>query len=142
MKLYDAEYKKAYKEAQFWSKKRDDFGEIEYTMDLLFCSVCREKPVAIHQSHNDQKISNNAICDDCIRTAKDPKTIKQAELKCDYCGNMLYKYAYQNRLNDLLFNKAPADIDVELEYGRLQIRIKCKSCKQVNSRWVDWGWTA
>lgn len=140
--LYKTEYEKAHTEAQYWSKKWDDFGEIEYTMDLLFCNLCRQKPVAIHQSYNDEKISNNAICDDCIKNAKDPKTIKQAELKCDYCGAMLYKYAYQNRLNDLLFNKAPADIDVELEYGRLQIRIKCKGCKQINKRLIDWGWTA
>lgn len=140
--LYQIDYKKAHEEAQYWSKKRDDFGEVEYTMDLLFCSVCRQKPVAIHQSYNDEKISNYAICDDCIKNAKDPKTIKQAELKCDYCGTMLYKYAYQNRLNDLLFNKAPADIDIELEYGRLQVRIKCKVCEQVNRRFVDWGWTA
>lgn len=140
--LYEVEHEKVSKEALYWSKKRDEYGEAEYTMDLLFCSKCREKPVAIHQSHNDEKISNNSICDDCIKNIKDPKTIKGAELKCDYCGSMLYKYAYLNRLNDLLFNKAPADIDVELEYGRLKIQIRCKNCKQENRRFIDWGWTA
>lgn len=142
LRLHKKEYQKNYKEAQYWTQKRDKFGEIEFEIDLLFCDVCRQKPVIVHQSHNDQKISNNSICDDCIKNTKDPKKIKQAELKCDYCGYRLYKYAYQNRLNDLLFNQAPADIDVELEYGRLQVRIKCKSCGEVNRRWIDWGWIA
>ncbi len=140
--LYQEEYKKAHDNAEYWSSKRDEFGEIPYTMELLYCSICRAKPVVDHQSYQDQKVSNYTICDDCIKGAKDPKTIKNAELKCDYCGVMLYKYAYQNKLNDLLFNQAPADINVELEYGRLQIRIKCKHCKETSVRWIDWGWLA
>jgi len=141
-KLYESEYRKAYENAKQWSKKRDEFGNIQFTMDLLFCKVCRENPVMIHQDHNDDKISNEVICDDCIKNAEDPKTIKPAELNCDYCGSLLYKYAYLNRLNDKLFNAAPADIDVELEYGRLNVKIKCKKCGQTNLRRIDWGWVA
>ncbi|MCL6096289.1 MAG: hypothetical protein M1444_01200 [Patescibacteria group bacterium] len=141
-KLYMTEHNKVRKEAEHWSLRRDEFGRVMSEMEFIYCSVCRQKPVRVYQSSNDQQLSRSVICDDCIKNAKDPKTIKQAELKCDYCGYMLYKYAYKNRLNDLLFNKAPADIDVELEYGRLKIEIKCRNCKQVNVRQIDWGWVA
>ncbi|MDP2638165.1 MAG: hypothetical protein Q8P26_03835 [Candidatus Levybacteria bacterium] len=141
LELYRVEYDKAYKKAQYWSKKRDKFGEVEYVMELLFCSSCRQKPVVIHQSHNDGQISNNSICDDCIKSTVDLRTLG-SEMKCDFCGKLLYKFANRNILNDLLFNAPQSTATLILEYGRLQVKIKCpnKECAEDNTKWIDWGW--
>ena len=153
MKLYDTEYEKAYKEAQFWSKKRDDFGEIEYSMDLLFCSKCREKPVRIHQNYSDRQISTQPLCDDCFAkiekqvldmTTEDWKLVKEGEWLCDcyFEGTdkhpTLYKFANRNTVS--LWAKNGVPIIVELSYGKAILEAKCTNCGQVRRKELDWGW--
>lgn len=140
--LYRVEQDKARKSAEEWGKKRDEFSDIEHDTRLVFCRNCRGKPVVLHYRHNDQQVSTEPICDDCIKNTQNLRDIKPAEFKCTHCGALLYKYAYQNTLNDLLFNQQPADITVVLEYGRLEVQLRCKRCKELNKRWIDWGWTS
>lgn len=153
VKLYDTEYKKAYKEAQFWSKKRDDFGVIEYTMDLLFCNKCRQKPVRLHHNYSDRQISTQYLCDDCFAkiegrvldmSAEDWKQVKEGEWLCDcYFEDTdkhptLYKFAHRNTVS--LWSKNNVPIKVELSYGKAVLEAKCPNCGQVQQKELDWGW--
>ncbi len=64
-KLYQIEYIKIHKEAECWSSKRDELGKIMLEMELLYCSVCRKRPVLDRFSSNEQRLSREAICADC-----------------------------------------------------------------------------
>lgn len=111
---------------------------------LVFCAKCREKHVVIHQLHYDEKLSNEAICDDCIST-KELGTIKSGEWKCEHvnhknetCGQMLYKFAHNNILSSILKNTANAK--VTLNYGQIEIEISCPKCREKSRQVVEWGW--
>jgi ribosomal protein L37AE/L43A len=140
-KLYQIEYIKIHKEAECWSSKRDELGKIMLEMELLYCSVCRKRPVLDRFSSNEQRLSREAICADCEKDTQGLKAKNKGVWNCDFCGRMLYKFAYNNRLNDLVKNTAT--LDVTLQYGNMEIKIKCPNpkCQNVNARSIEWGWT-
>jgi len=140
LKLYDVEYKKTLKDAQFWSDRRDKFGSLESIMDLLYCSRCRSQPVLMHQGNNDEKISNNIICDSCLSdlSVEERVASRDAEIVCRFCGNLLFKFGHNNILSNLQISGAV--MDLRLDYGRLKLSIKCKHCKEWNEKFLDWGW--
>jgi|GEM_PF-3266970 len=115
---------------------------------LVFCKVCREKPVRLHYGHNDNQVSVEAVCDECFNkqsektlqaTEEDWKKIKYAEWQCRGCRERtLIKYALENVISLEAKNKVA--IQIVLDYGRMQLQAKCPKCGMVNSRAVDWGW--
>jgi ribosomal protein L37AE/L43A len=89
---------------------------------------------------NMRELSRAVICDECIKTSPELKEIKGGEWHCDYCGRLLYKFATNNIVSDLLINTATAKI--KLEYGKMTISARCPNpnCKQENTRPINWGW--
>lgn len=142
MKLYDTEYQKAYKEATSWSNKRDEFAKTISHINLIYCQNCRNKPVKVRSDRGDQLFYDTFICEDCLKAMDEPRMTNLAVWNCMYCGRVLYKFNYENRINDLLINKATSDM--VLEYGRLKLVVRCgnRECGKINERWIDWGWTA
>lgn len=138
--LYKTEYKKVYENAQYWSNKRDEFAEVEYTMSLLFCSKCRERPVQLQQGHLDQSINTKPICDSCLSKDNELSTMKLAEWHCTNCGELIYKFAYGNKFESRMQNSVL--VRFELKYGRIEIIATCKKCGEKVSKSVEWGWMA
>lgn len=133
------ELAKELKKIDWLKKKQKELGDIVKYADLVFCSVCRKNLIEIHQSYNDDGMGKNNICDECIKN-KELTAIKDATWTCDYCGTMLYKFAYNNILDSWLSNSASANI--ELQYGKMKVRVRCHSreCKKDNIKYIDWGW--
>ena len=106
---------------------------------LVLCANCRKNTVLLHQTNNDQQVSSEAICDECINKGELQK-IKGAEWSCRWCGNKIYTFAHGNILSDVLYNTSNATI--RLDYGRITIRARCtnKDCKEWNEDYIDWGW--
>jgi hypothetical protein len=136
-KVFDLELEKI-------EKLKSELYEIVKETRLVFCAKCREKHVVIHQLRYDEKLSNEAICDDCIST-KELETIKSGEWKCEHvnhknetCGQMLYKFAHNNILSSILKNTANAK--VTLNYGQMEIEISCPKCREKSRQVVEWGW--
>ncbi len=138
-KKYDDEIKSL-------ENKRAVLHHISAEARYVFCAKCREKYVVLHQMYNDGKLSNEAICDDCISN-KDLSTIRSGEWCCEYtnhdgntCGHMLYKFAHNNILSSILKNTA--NTKVTLNYGQMEIEISCPKCRRKSSKVVEWGWLA
>lgn len=139
------------KEQEIFQKQLDTIEKLKSELHgiaketrLVFCAKCREKYVVVHQMHYDEKISNEAICDDCISN-KELETIKSGEWKCQHvnhknetCGQMLYKFAHNNILSSILKNTANAK--VTLNYGQMEIEISCPKCRNKSRQIVEWGW--
>jgi hypothetical protein len=131
-------------EMKILDHKGSELRHIAKEAGLVFCAKCREKKVVIHQLHFDEKISNEAICDDCVKSA-DLSTIKSGEWCCEHtnhegntCGHMLYKFAHNNILSSILKNTA--NTKVTLNYGQMEIEISCPKCRKKSSKMVEWGW--
>lgn len=144
MALFKKEHDKVIKEAQGWEDRARDFGEKvgKYT-DLIFCKVCRKNPVQLHIENNNRntiEISRSVICDECIKNNPEPRKMSGGEWKCLFCGRILYKFASNNLLSDLLVNGASANI--ALKYGTVNIIIVCpyKGCGEENEKNIEWGW--
>ncbi len=112
---------------------------------IVFCAECRKRPVVLHQQHWDRKISDEAICDECLSKIKDLQSIKGGEWYCGYadekgriCNTRLYKFAYNNILNTNLQNTSAPKIT--LDYGRIQVEIACPKCRKKTLAEIDWGW--
>jgi ribosomal protein L37AE/L43A len=86
----------------------------------------------------DGRTSGEAICDECLSKSSTPDHIKSAPWDCDYCGDKIYKFAHGNALSDVLINRVSAT--VRLDYGRMEIEVTCKKCKEKQWKVVDWGW--
>lgn len=152
-KMYQKEYKKALEKAQYWTKKRDNFGKIQFEIELLYCSKCKQRPVQLHHEYSDKQTSTQYLCDKCFSeikeqvldmTAEDWKQVKEGEWQCDcYIEGTnrhptLYKFAHRNTVS--LWSKTNVPIKVELSYGRAILEAKCPNCGQVRKKEVDWGW--
>ncbi len=131
-------------EMKILESKRSELNHIAREAGLVFCAKCREKKVIIHQLHFDEKISNEAICDDCVGST-DLSTIKSGEWLCEHtnhdgnaCGHMLYKFAHNNILSSILKNTA--NTKVTLNYGQMEIEISCPKCRKKSTKMVEWGW--
>lgn len=134
------------KELNMIEKLKSELHGIAKATRLVFCAKCREKHVIIHQLHYDDKLSNEAICDDCI-SKKDLQSIKSGEWRCEHennkgkiCNALLYKFAHNNIMNTNLMNNSNATIT--LNFGQMDIQVKCKDCKNVSTKSIDWGWLA
>jgi hypothetical protein len=134
------------KELSVIEKLKSELYKIAKETRLVFCAKCREKHVIIHQLHYDDKLSNEAICDDCI-SKKDLQSIKSGEWRCEHennkgeiCNALLYKFAHNNIMNTNLMNNSNATIT--LNFGQMDIQVKCKDCKNVSTKSIDWGWLA
>ncbi len=147
--FYNKEYQKVHKNAQHWQNKGAELSDIEFQMELLFCRVCRAKPVIRHQQHGDSQVSDTPICDECLARiesgaldiGQDWSKIKVGEWKCDFCGERtLYKFAHNNVVSLWTANQIP--IKVKLNYGNLTLSARCPRCKNINYREIDWGWGA
>jgi len=144
LKLSRKELDKITKEAKKWDKRGKEFiDSVSQYADLVFCKVCRKNPVQLHMENNNlnmQELSRAVICDECIKTAPELKEIKDGEWHCDYCNRLLYKFATNNIVSDLLINTATAKM--KLEYGKMTIAARCPNpdCKQENTRTINWGW--
>ncbi|MDP3296840.1 MAG: hypothetical protein Q8N09_04480 [Thermodesulfovibrionia bacterium] len=152
-KLANTERKKIVKEAKDWEARGSDFHRsVPWYADIVFCKLCREKPVRLHienTSRNMWQVSPSVICDDCFAninqnslTADDEwwKQTNQAEWKCRKCDKMLYKFAYGNMLSAKTLNSVP--VKIEVAYGRATMKAKCPNpkCGETNERLIDWGW--
>jgi hypothetical protein len=144
LKLSRKELDKIVKEAKKWDERGKVFAySVSKYADLVFCRVCRKNPVQLHIENNNLnmwEVSRSVICDECIQKASDPRELKGAEWKCDYCGSLIYKFAHNNILSDLLINTVSANIN--LEYGKMTIVARCPNskCKRENTRTINWGW--
>ena len=134
------------KELNVIEKLKSELYQIAKETRLVFCAKCREKHVIVHQLHYDDKLSNEAICDDCI-SKKDLQSIKSGEWRCGHendkgkmCNALLYKFAHNNIMNTNLMNNSNATIT--LNFGQMDIQVKCKDCKNVSTKSIDWGWLA
>lgn len=118
------------------SRKLGSFANLAH---LVLCANCRKNTVLLHQTHNDKRVSPEAICDECMGKGEFQK-IKGAEWCCEQCGRKIYTFAHGNVLSDVLFNNSNATI--RLEYGQISIRARCtnKDCKRWNEERIDWGW--
>ena len=135
-----------HKELNLIEKLKSELYGIAKATRLVFCAKCREKHVIVHQLHYDDKLSNEAICDDCI-SKKDLQSIKSGEWRCEHennkgemCNALLYKFAHNNIMNTNLMNNSNATIT--LNFGQMDIQVKCKDCKNVSTKSIDWGWLA
>ncbi len=140
------EQEKFQKELDVIEKLKSELYTIAKETNLVFCAKCREKYVVNHQLHYDDKLSNEAICDDCI-DKKDLQSIKSGEWRCEHknnkgelCNALLYKFAHNNIMNTNLMNNSNATI--KLNYGQMEILVTCKDCKNKSQKFVDWGWLA
>jgi hypothetical protein len=153
MELLNTERNKLTKEALGWQEKAKNFSKtVSWYADVVFCKVCRAKPVRLHienTSRNIWEASLSVICDDCFAninqnslTADDEwwKKTNQAEWRCQYCNGLLYKFAYGNTLSAKTLNKVP--VKIEVLYGKAIIQAKCPNpkCGGINERFIDWGW--
>lgn len=144
-RIYYMEKFRIKKEAEFDKKIKPildathSLGSFLSLTRLVLCANCRKNQVILHQTHNDQRVSSEAICDDCIKKGELQK-IKGAEWSCRWCGRKIYTFAHGNILSDVLLNTSNATI--ELDYGRITIRARCpnKDCKEWNEDSIDWGW--
>lgn len=134
------------KELSVIEKLKSELHQITKSTRLVFCAKCREKHVVVHQLHYDDKLSNEAICDDCI-SKKDLQSIKSGEWRCEHendkgkiCNALLYKFAHNNIMNTNLMNNSNATIT--LNFGQMDIQVKCKDCKNISTKSIDWGWLA
>ena len=134
------------KELNVIKKLKSELYGIANETRLVFCAKCREKYVIVHQLHYDDKLSNEAICDECI-DQKDLQSIKSGEWRCEHennkgeiCNALLYKFAHNNIMNTNLMNHSNATIT--LNYGQMEINVTCKDCKNKSQKIVDWGWLA
>jgi ribosomal protein S27E len=106
-------------------------------MGLIFCRVCRKNPVQLHIENNSlnmRETSRSVICDECLKT-KTLNTMSQGEWRCEYCGELVYKFAQNNILYGMLLNTSPANI--ALEYGKMEVKVKCNKCKKENIKTID-----
>lgn len=140
------EQQKFQKELDTIEKLKSELYGIGKETRLVFCAKCRDKYVVVHHLHFDDKLSNEAICDDCI-SKKDLQSIKSGEWRCGHennkgeiCNAMLYKFAHNNIMNTNLMNNSNATIT--LNYGQMDITVTCKDCKNKSQKFVDWGWLA
>lgn len=131
-------------EMELSDRKRRELNAIGNEADLVLCAKCRAKHVVVHQLHHDEKLSDEAICDSCIEE-KDLQSIKSGEWHCEHetdkgllCSTILYKFAHNNIMNTNLANYANATIT--LNYGQISIEVRCKECKKVSVKMIDWGW--
>lgn len=138
------EQAKFQKELDTIEKFKSELYTIAKETGLVFCAKCRKKYVVVHQLHYDEKLSNEAICDDCIDT-KDLQSIKSGEWRCEHenskgqiCNALLYKFAHNNIMNTNLMNNSNATIT--LNFGQMDIHVKCKDCKNISVKSIDWGW--
>lgn len=140
------EQEKFQKELDIIEKLKSELYGIAKETRLVFCAKCREKYVVVHHLHFDDKLSNEAICDDCI-SKKDLQSIKSGEWRCGHenakgntCNALLYKFAHNNIMNTNLMNNSNATIT--LNFGQMDIQVKCKDCKNISIKSIDWGWLA
>lgn len=133
LKVYDDKLKQI-------SAAQDQMHEFISKSRLVYCAECRKHPVVLHQHYMDGRTSGEAICDDCLSKSPTPHKIKSAPWNCDYCGKKIYQFAHGNILSDVLVNTVPAT--VRLDYGRMEIEVKCQNKKCGEKQWktVDWGW--
>lgn len=132
------------KELNMIEKLKSELYQIAKETRLVFCAKCREKHVIVHQLHYDDKLSNEAICDQCLQKEV-LQNIKSGEWKCEHedddgvvCGNLLYKFAHNNILDTKLLNST--DATIRLNYGQVTIQTKCKKCSNNSEKTIDWGW--
>jgi len=114
--------------------KRRELNNIAKESGIVFCAVCRESKVLLHQEYRDKKLSHEAICDSCVHH-KDLQSVKDGEWYCDYekengetCNTLLYKFAHNNILNTNLLSGSNASI--VLNYGQMEIEVQ-KLQKQI-----------
>jgi hypothetical protein len=131
-------------EMELSDRKQAELNGIAKETWLVLCAKCRDKHVVMHQLYHDEKLSNEAICDDCVGSA-DLSTIKSGEWLCEHtnhdgntCGHMLYKFAHNNILSSILKNTA--NTKVTLNYGQMEIEISCPKCRKKSTKMVEWGW--
>jgi hypothetical protein len=149
----EGERQELYKEAEEWKAKRGTFDDASVDFGRVYCGMCRERPAPLHHEHNDNRISDDPICDECFAkvasgalkmSENDWKDIKGGEWFCDFCVNdkgrpvLLYRFAQRNTVSTIGQTKAP--LRVELEYGHMKIEAKCPNCGREQSREMDWGW--
>jgi len=147
------ESKKLWQEAMHWGEIKDDFALASRDLDLVYCSICHEHPVALHHEHYDSRVSDEPICDECFKkvatgalkmTESEWSAVKGGEWRCGFCVNdkgqrpLLYKFAQRNVISTLGKNGVP--LKIELEYGRMHVEAKCPNCHTLQSKTGDWGW--
>lgn len=132
------------KEFSMIEKLKSELYEIARETRLVFCAKCRKNYVTVHQLHYDEKLSNEAICDECM-SKQDLQSIKSGEWHCEYqdkegnrCNNLLYKFAHNNILDTKLLNST--DATIRLNYGQITIETRCKKCNNISEKTIDWGW--
>lgn len=138
LKKYSKEEQLVRDEAIRLSQIRDGLDENMADMQLIFCQKCRKRPVVIHSETGDQIFYDSFICDVCMKNPDEIRKTKLGEWRCYACGEILYKFNYENKLIDYLTNGVK--FKIELEYGRFVLTAKCKKCGEENLRPIDWGW--
>jgi hypothetical protein len=124
--------------------KQNELSGIINKTWLVFCAKCRKNYVVMHEQNNDYRASSEAICDTCI-SKEDLQKLSNGEWRCEFttadgkdCNNVLQKFAHGNLLNSNLFGGN--NLNLNLNYGNMEIQIKCSKCKYISKRTVDWGW--
>jgi hypothetical protein len=109
----------------------------------VFCVKCRENKVVLHQGQFDYRTSNEAICDDCVQK-EDLQKMPDGEWHCEHeiskgkiCNAMLQKFAHTNILNTNLLS---GNLNIKLNYGQTEVKVKCGKCKNYSEKILDWGW--
>jgi hypothetical protein len=149
------ERKKLWQAAQAWGSVKDDFALASEDHALVYCDVCHEHPITIHNEHYDNRASDYPICDDCFKKVSsgalkmsdgDWAKFKGSEWHCDFCRYdngqrpILYKFAQRNVISTK--GKQQQPLKIVVEYGRVQVEAVCPNpkCGRVQSKMIDWGW--
>lgn len=146
----------AFLKADALKKQEEEFAKMLAGITLIYCTVCRKKPVPLHQDHSDQQATNEPVCDDCFKTVSEGalsmsseewKKATTGEWRCDFCidpksgvAPLLYKFAQRNIIG--LTTQNNVSIRMQLDYGHATLEAKCRNCKTVQKRSIDWGWVA
>jgi hypothetical protein len=112
-------------------------------MHKVFCVKCRKSNVMLHQGQFDYRTSYEAICDDCVQK-EDLQKMPDGEWHCEHeiskgktCNAMLQKFAHVNILNTNLLS---GNLNIKLNYGQIEVKVKCGKCKNYSEKTLDWGW--
>lgn len=114
----------------------------------VFCQRCRKKHIKSLDYGNESK---GYLCDDCVDQSKEYVLSGKKELMeqflndksslvmCDDCGEkLMFKFANRNTFISKTENQSLPVIT--LQYGHVELSVRCDKCGYVNIKGFNFGW--